>query len=84
MLKASGVYGELRYGYHVAARLASWSIQDGRVDARVIERDTFWLETGGPFTLALQDGSRFWIWTDVAISRIDPVVAHVTGAPVVK
>jgi hypothetical protein len=75
-VRARGVAGELRAGYHVAAWLGLWglSVRDDVIpvgewacDAEVLARDDYWLEHGGPITLVLEVGPRIWKWRDVGI-----------------
>lgn len=81
-MKASGVSGSLKHGYRVVARLSSWTLDDGRVEAIPSEVNAFALAHGGPFDLVLEVGKRLWVWRDVS-----PIVdgarfaTTVVGAP---
>ncbi len=79
-----GKAGELRRGYQVAAKLASWTWDGGgRVEARSPSVDAFWLdEESPPLSLHLEVGRQTWIWRDVQlVQRDQPLVIAVTGQP---
>lgn len=74
-MRATGPYGEVRYGYQVAARTGKWTIetQHGAAGfaftALLAERDEIWLERK-PLDLVLALGPFEWIWRDV-LTRIE-------------
>jgi hypothetical protein len=85
-LKASGISGEVRKGYQVAARLSSWTLESdtSRVDATATERNPFWLEQNG-LSLHLTLGNRQWVWREIEIMDSGhPFAIRIHGQPDVK
>lgn len=89
---ASGVTGELRVGYQVAARLGAWGVDgtpDGRwsFTGRLVESNAYWIESPGPFTLRLEirlaSGPRYWQWRGLSITERSPqsITIHGNGSP---
>ncbi len=72
-MRASGLSGELRYGYETAARLGTWAIEsDGtafRFSAVVTQAHELWA-LRRPLTLVLALGNFEWSWTG-----LDPAIA---------
>jgi hypothetical protein len=84
-LTATGVSGELRHGYQVAARFGAWTLTLAERTAKTMlvtvkneERDAYW-GNEWPQSLRLQVGSRLWVWPDV--ERIDDTHYRVVGDP---
>lgn len=88
-MRASGVGGELRHGYAVAARIGAWrlTLDDvevmGSEDAVVqgdINLDPFH-STRAPLDLVLRLGARTWTWHDARVEKGRHVLIRVTGRP---
>jgi hypothetical protein len=83
-LAATGASGELRHGYHVAARFGAWSFSLDRqspsltVTVSHLEPDGYWFQEQ-PQELRLLVGSRMWVWREA--ERIDDTHYRVTGDP---
>ena len=75
-MRASGLSGELRYGYQCAARLGAWTIEscDGgfRFAAPIAEAHEVWIVCR-PLRLVLALGRAEWVWDDV-----DPAIDGAT------
>lgn len=70
-MRATGHYGELRYGYQVAATFADWTLElsgppsfTAGLRARVTGTHSVWIEEG-PFEVALKVGTSEWRWRGV-------------------
>ena len=85
-LNARGARGELRVGHKVVAKLAAWTLQESRFEAKADgEVNTFWLSGDYPVSLAIPMGRREWVWPNVQIhDATDPVVVVVSGVPEVR
>jgi hypothetical protein len=70
-MRASGVSGAVRWGYHEAAVLGPWVIEpQGRafsLRASVRERNEAWLAQA-PLDVALRLGPVEWVWGGVALA----------------
>jgi hypothetical protein len=83
-LAATGASGELRHGYHVAARFGAWSFSLDRQSSTItvtvskIEPDGYWFQEQ-PQELRLQVGSAMWVWREA--ERIDDTHYRVIGDP---
>lgn len=86
-LAATGTSGELRHGYHVAARFGTWTLTVERgsasaiVSVSALEPDGFWFDQY-PQSLKLQIGARLWVWR--AAERISETQYRVLGDPIVE
>jgi hypothetical protein len=73
-MRASGLSGELRYGYQIAARLGAWEIAEKqgtfRLRGRVASVDPVWI-TRRPIALVVALGPVEWKW-----SGVDPVIGN--------
>ena len=86
-LAARGVSGDLKFGYHVIARLSDWTLdQTGRIDARSSDVNPFWLEHASQPIVRLQVGKRFWVWSSVDVIVLDDHACslRVNGSPEVR
>lgn len=90
MLQVSGLRGQLRVGYQVAAELGPWRLslapqlpRQYEVHARVYRTDAYWLSER-PLTLTLEVGSDVWAWakTEPEIGG-DELGAVVRGMPTI-
>lgn len=81
-MEATGQDGELRVGYHVAARLGSWRLlptaSGWEVRARFLRRDAYWCAQR-PLTLVLAIGALRWSWTSVDLQADDTM--YVDSSP---
>jgi hypothetical protein len=83
-LAATGASGELRHGYHVAARFGAWSFSLDRqaptitVTVSKLDPDGYWFHEQ-PQDLRLHVGSAMWVWRDA--ERIDDTHYRVVGDP---
>ncbi len=75
---ARGLVGELRAGWQVAARLATWSLStpddrmgagEWRCTATLLEASDYWLTHGGRLDLWLDVGRAWWVWHGVSPGR---------------
>lgn len=84
-LELRGSTGELRYGYHVAARLGAWSLSEDRVEARAVSGvHPVWVERE-PLTLHLAVGAKQWVWSGAeVVDPGTPFVIRVSGSPAVR
>jgi hypothetical protein len=87
-ITASGLSGELRCGYQVAARFGPWKLtladrkeQITVVTVSALEPDGYWFEEQ-PQSLRLQVGSRLWVWREA--ERITDTQYRVVGDPEVQ
>lgn len=94
-LSAKGQSGELRHGYHVAARFGAWALtsewtqeslrkpDEGMPSSCIVTVSN--LEPDGywfgeqPHDLRLQIGTRLWVWREA--ERIDDAHYRVSGDP---
>lgn len=76
MVLATGISGELRAGYQVAAWLGRWEMAmsddrlvDGRWTCRaeLLARNDYWLEHAQRFALCLDVGVVQWCWPEVRV-----------------
>ena len=89
-LRVSGLRGQLRVGYQVAAELGPWRLalapqlpRTYTVDAIVDQISAYWIAER-PLVLALEVGRDMWVWAHVDPSiGGDTVTAVVCGAPTV-
>jgi hypothetical protein len=83
-LAAKGMSGELRHGYHVAARFGAWTLNVERgsassiVSVSALEPDGFWFDQY-PQSLKLQVGTRLWVWR--VAERLNETQYRVSGDP---
>lgn len=85
-LASKGARGELRYGYHVAAQLSAWSVDErGRVDATASDINAYWIDQD-ELALWLRVGSRWWVWRAIQLRQCDAsaCVVQVEGSPETK
>lgn len=77
-----GREGVVKRGYRPVVALGAWSVEAGALTAAVSSVDTFQLERGGPFTVALTLGRQVMAWpdTDVVVSG-GTVTARLAGSP---
>ena len=90
MLRVTGLSGQLRVGYQVAAELGPWRLElapqlprQYEVHARVYRTDAYWLSER-PMTLTLDVGSDVWAWA-VAEPEVGghELMAIATGTPAI-
>lgn len=81
MFQAGGVSGEVKSGYQTVARLGRWTWDGHTVSATASDVNTFFLEMGGPVTLRLQAGRKWWVWRSAEIVGREPFLVRVHGAP---
>lgn len=84
--QASGVSGSVVYGYHVVARLSRWTLDaQDQIRAKASDVNTFHLESGGPFTVRLDVGSREWVWQNAQVIQLTgEAVLLIHGSPQVR
>lgn len=78
-VEIKGASAVLKWGYHQAAALESWSISGYVVTATVVERDAFRV-TQAPLTFEVPRPNGNWTWSvqslqitgDTLTARIDP------------
>lgn len=61
-----GTEAEIRHGYHRAARLGSWTLASGRLNAQLVQQDGFRLQQS-PLSLTVKRGSAIWTWRVVDV-----------------
>ena len=70
-IEIHGFSGELRIGGRCAAKLGNWELRPcegaARVSAALLEKDDFWLEQDGSFTLVLSWGTRERRWRNITV-----------------
>lgn len=83
MFEARGPEGQVRLGYRTVATFGVWSLSTaGRLTADAVDADAFWSLQAGPQTVRVRMGSGWWTWTECAVHRVAPLVAHVGGSMV--
>ena len=91
MFTARGVRGEVWVHTSRALVLGQWSlardpilgVNRSTVRADVAFADPFW-STQGPWTVALDFGRAWWIWSETICQSRDPLVLTIVGDPHVK
>jgi hypothetical protein len=77
-----GREGVVKRGYRPVVTLGAWTVDAGALTASVSHVDTFQLERGGPFTVALNLGRQVWTWTDTDVTVSgETVTARLAGSP---
>jgi hypothetical protein len=84
-LEIKGKAGELRVGYHLAARFGAWrlAVSDDAVMVTVtaLEPDAYWF-THPPDSIRLEIGTHVWVWR--AVETIEDTRYRVLGDPEVQ
>ena len=77
-----GVSGEVRYAYHLAAKLGPWTLSEGRLDAETSYRNDTWIECG-KLKLSVDIGKQVWTWREIELIDNAPKVLslRVLGEP---
>jgi hypothetical protein len=75
-MELTALRGELRAAGRWAATLSHVELRILAGDAfsatgRIADLDSYWLETDGPFDLALNVGPRTWRWRRVTLTRVE-------------
>jgi hypothetical protein len=81
-LQIAGRAGELRVGYHLAARFGAWRLavseDDVVVSVTALEPDAYWF-TLPPDAIRLEIGAHVWVWR--AVETLDDTRYRVLGDP---
>jgi hypothetical protein len=81
-LQIAGRAGELRVGYHLAARFGAWRLavseDDVVVTVTALEPDAYWF-TLPPDSIRLEIGAHCWVWR--AVETVEDTRYRVLGDP---
>lgn len=72
-----GPVGEVRWGYHCAASLGAWSVEDDRLTAKVVHADAFKVSQR-PLTFVVNRPlGRTWTWNVGSVQIADETLTAV-------